>query len=159
MGRTRRGTTVQPPRHPTWRWSNVPLPEAHLTLFGLALLLERRRAWPLAVPGGRRVGSALVLAGAVLAAAATRAAGDVDLAHPGRLVVTGPYRWSRHPMYAAWSLGYVGGALLGNTAWPLGLAPALAVWVGRDVRREERLLAEAFGADHARYRRSVRRVV
>ncbi len=130
-----------------------------MVLVGLGLCLERVRPWPLRFPGSRSMGCLLVVAGAVIAAQATRAAGDVDLADPSNLVTSGPYRFSRHPMYAGWTLGYLGAALVVATAWPVALTPPLAVWIVREVSREERALAEVFGAHHERYRRTVRALV
>jgi protein-S-isoprenylcysteine O-methyltransferase Ste14 len=128
-----------------WRWSNVPVPEGHLASLGIGLCLERVRPWRLTFRGSRSLGWTLVAAGATVAAGAVRAAGQVDLADPWTPVTSGPYRWVRHPMYAGWSVGYVGTALVAGTAWPLGLAGPLAVWTVREVRREERALEAAFG--------------
>jgi protein-S-isoprenylcysteine O-methyltransferase Ste14 len=55
-----------------------------------------------------------------------RAAG-VDLERPNQLVDSGPYAFSRNPMYLAWTLGYVGVALVAGTAWPLLLLPVVLV--------------------------------
>ena len=139
-----------------WRWSNVPVPEGHAALFALGLCLERLRPWPLRFPASRGIGGALALAGALVVAWSTRTAGTVDLTAPAQLVTSGPYRWSRHPMYVGWSSGYLGGTLVAATSWPLVLSPPLAAWTLREVRREERSLADAFGSRYQRYRRSVR---
>lgn len=118
----------------------------------LGLSLEHWHQIPFRFRSSRRVGCALVLAGTALAAGATQAAGDVDLSHPSRLVTTGPYGVFRHPMYAAWSLAYLGLTLVTATAWPVLLVPSLAVWVVRDVRREERMLTDTFGSDRVMHR-------
>ena len=39
-----------------------------------------------------------------------------------QLVIIGPYRWSRNPMYVGFVAMYLGFALLMNSVWPL--APA-----------------------------------
>ena len=74
------------------------------------------------------------------------------------LVVAGPYRFSRNPMYVGLTALYLGIALLFNVAWPILLLPivlyALYLIV---IRREERYLASAFAGDYAEYRRRVRR--
>ncbi len=139
-----------------WRWSNVPVPEGHVALLTLGLCLERLRPWPLRFPASRGLGGALALAGALVVAWSTRAAGTVDLTAPAQLVTSGPYQLSRHPMYVGWSSLYLGGALATATSWPLVLSPALSAWTLREVRREERSLAGAFGSRYQRYRRTVR---
>lgn len=139
-----------------WRWSNVPVPEGHVALFTLGLCLGRLRPCPLRFPASRGIGGALVFAGALVVAWSTRAAGTVDLTAPAQLVTSGPYHLSRHPMYAGWSLGYLGAALVAATSWPLVLSPPLAAWTLREVRREERSLAGAFGSPYQRYRHTVR---
>jgi protein-S-isoprenylcysteine O-methyltransferase Ste14 len=115
--------------------------------------------WNLEAPVWVRhaVGWPLVLLGSALAAWAVKAAGPVDLAAPERLVVLGPYRRSRNPMYVAWTLVYLGLALVLGSAWPLALLPAVLLLTHLAVLREERRLAERFGLGFGRYRREVRR--
>jgi hypothetical protein len=74
------------------------------------------------------------------------------------VVTEGPYRFSRNPMYVGLSLLYVGIALWTHALWALPLLP-LVLWGlwRRVIRREERYLAAAFGADYAAYTRRVRR--
>ncbi len=75
-----------------------------------------------------------------------------------RLVTTGPYRWSRNPMYLALTLQGAGLALLVNTLWPLLLLPvALAILIAQIIRREERYLSSAFGEEYDSYRARVGR--
>jgi protein-S-isoprenylcysteine O-methyltransferase Ste14 len=74
------------------------------------------------------------------------------------LVTSGPYRFSRNPMYVGLSALYLGLALLFNVAWPLALFPVVVMALFRLViRREERYLAEAFGETYALYAQRVRR--
>jgi protein-S-isoprenylcysteine O-methyltransferase Ste14 len=86
-----------------------------------------------------------------------RAAADVDLERPDQLVDNGPYAYSRNPMYVAWTVGYVGIALVAGTAWPLLLLPAVLVVTQVAVLREERSLERRFGAAYRSYKTSVRR--
>ena len=141
-----------------WRWRNVPLPEIHLFLIVIGALVSVR--WPRRVTSAGRVrllGGPLIIAGAVLAAWATRTAGQVDLEHPDRLVTGGPYAVSRHPMCVAWTLMYVGVALVFNMLWLFILLPLLGLLIHREARSEERRLEDAFGQAHRTYRRQVRR--
>jgi protein-S-isoprenylcysteine O-methyltransferase Ste14 len=141
-----------------WQWRNVPLPEIHLFLIGVGAILNLR--WPRRVASAWRVrllGGPLIIAGAVLAAWATRTAGQVDLERPDRLVTGGPYAVSRHPMYVAWTLIYLGVALMLNVFWLLILLPLLGLLTHREARREEKRLEDAFGQAYRTYRRRVRR--
>ena len=75
-----------------------------------------------------------------------------------KLVTWGPYRFSRNPMYVAFSVLYFGLSMMVSTAWPLLFQPI--VWVLLYffvIRREERYLASAFGAEYEAYRARVRR--
>lgn len=74
------------------------------------------------------------------------------------LVTSGPYRFTRNPMYVSMAALYIGGALALNALWPLLLLPVVLVVVDRAViRREERYLMRAFGAEYDAYRSRVRR--
>lgn len=79
-------------------------------------------------------------------------------APPAALVVTGPYTWSRNPMYVAVLLILAGWAI-GFRARPLAIYAALvAVAVHlRIVMHEEPWLARSFGDAWIRYRTRVRR--
>lgn len=145
---------------PAWRWRNVPLPEAHLIGLGAGVLAHLLFPWRLLPTAwvGHVVGWPLLVAGAALAVWAVWAAADVNLERPDRLVVTGPYRFSRNPMYVAWSAIYVGLSFVIVTAWPLVLLPLVLVvmhYVG--VLREERHLEGRFGDEFRSYRARVRR--
>ncbi len=74
------------------------------------------------------------------------------------LVFSGPYRWTRNPMYLGMLLLYLGAALLFDVFWALVLTPAVVMLVGRLViRREERYLDAKFGEDYRLYQTQVRR--
>lgn len=74
------------------------------------------------------------------------------------LVVDGPYRFTRNPMYVGFTLIYLGVTLLVNTLWPLLLLPAvLLVMEFLVIRREERYLERKFGDDYRAYLQAVRR--
>ncbi|MEO8481448.1 MAG: isoprenylcysteine carboxylmethyltransferase family protein [Acidobacteriota bacterium] len=74
------------------------------------------------------------------------------------LVRSGPYRFTRNPMYVGLTMGYVGVALLMNWVWPLILLPVvLMVLTAAVIRREEAHLRSAFGSQFDDYARRVRR--
>lgn len=135
----------------------MPLPEAHLFVLATATVLHLLVPRSIASPPIRRLGWAAVTAGAALAGWATHAAGGVDLDRPDQIVERGPYAFSRHPMYLAWTSIYVGASLVAGTGWPFRLLPVLAVLVDREARREERRLISSLGSDYQRYRDRVRR--
>jgi len=93
----------------------------------------------------------------VFAAART----GILLQRPARCVVdSGPYAWSRNPMYVAFVTAYVGIALLANTVWPVVILPVVIFMLQRQViQREERYLVRTFGDDYLAYCRRVRRWV
>jgi protein-S-isoprenylcysteine O-methyltransferase Ste14 len=84
---------------------------------------------------------------------------NIDPRFPAKvLVVTGPFAFSRNPLYFARILLYVGLALAMNTAWPMvTLLPVLGIIHFGVIRREERYLEARFGDAYRRYRTRVRR--
>ena len=69
---------------------------------------------------------------------------------PAALVETGPYRWSRNPIYLADLMILAGWALLvGSPAALLLLIPFYSVLMTRFVLREEAVLSEHLGAKYA----------
>ena len=74
------------------------------------------------------------------------------------LVVTGPYRWSRNPLYLAMILVYAGIGFAALSSWVLLLAvPLILILNYGVVIREEVYLERKFGADYRAYRARVRR--
>ena len=75
-----------------------------------------------------------------------------------RVVTSGPYQWSRNPMYVSFVAIYLGGALIANTVWPMILLPvvitALAFFV---IDREERYMRRTFRSEYDAYCRRVQR--
>ena len=142
-----------------WRWGNVPLPETYLVGLGAGLLLQVVAPWrpPWPAGAGRAAGWPLLLAGLGLAAWAVRAAAEVRLARPDRLVRGGPYAVSRNPMYVASAAAYLGIALVAGAAWPLLLLPGVLAATHVVVVREERSLEARFGGAYRSYQSSVRR--
>jgi len=149
--------------------AGVRVPPPLIFAGGLLLGWLLHRAQPLhlfgAAPAGVRpgLGWLLVIAGFALSFSGVitflRARTAVIPHHPAsRLVTTGPYRFTRNPMYLGLTLAYLGGVVLMDSLWPLLLLPfvlfTLSVAV---IRREERYLAAAFGDAYATYRRQVRR--
>ena len=109
------------------------------------------------------LGGILVLCGVILAAAAlTRFRGAGTTIRPDRaasqLVVAGPYRLSRNPMYVSLAAIYLGIAIGAQSLWALLLLPVvLAIIQRRVIEREEAFLERRFDAAYRDYRTRVRR--
>lgn len=74
------------------------------------------------------------------------------------IVRSGPYRWSRNPIYLAFSVLQLGIACWLNSLWVLAtLAAVLALMTWVVIPREERYLERRFGAEYLEYKASVRR--
>jgi protein-S-isoprenylcysteine O-methyltransferase Ste14 len=74
------------------------------------------------------------------------------------LIIEGPYRFSRNPIYVAMTAMQAGFGLALDDLWIIGLAvPALVVVHFIAVRPEERYLAEKFGESYSQYLARVRR--
>lgn len=141
-----------------FRPGNFPIPEAHVILLAAGLALQAWRPLRLIDAPWHLLGGPLLLLGIALALWAVASARDVDVSRPIRLIESGPYRFSRNPMYVAWTAIYVGVALLFNAGWLAVLLPALIVYTHFGViRREEHQLEQQFGDTYRQYRNRVRR--
>ena len=78
---------------------------------------------------------------------------------PARQIVTsGPYRFTRNPMYVGLTFAYFGLALLVNWAWPIVLLPVVLIVMNVVViEKEERYLQSAFPETYGPYCQRVRR--
>lgn len=111
----------------------------------------------------RWIAATLLLAGMALGIASRRALGASFTPYPHPVhgasqVERGPYRYVRHPMYAAIVTACAGWALLWQCATGALLTAALLVFFDFKARREERWLAEAH-AGYAAYKRRTRKFV
>jgi protein-S-isoprenylcysteine O-methyltransferase Ste14 len=136
--------------------------------FGVAWALEE--TVPLRAPLGATfrvvrlaMGGLAVAGGAILYLSAIRAlrrarTGVLPGQNTARLVVYGPYRFSRNPAYVGLGVVWCGVAAVLNWLWPFLLLPVVLVSQHLlVVREEERHLAEVFGDEYASYCRRVRR--
>jgi len=74
------------------------------------------------------------------------------------VVIAGPYRWSRNPMYVAFTAIYLGVAVALDLPWALLLLPGvMAALLALVIRREERYMQGVFGAAYDSYCRRVPR--
>jgi protein-S-isoprenylcysteine O-methyltransferase Ste14 len=76
------------------------------------------------------------------------------------LVVEGPYRFTRNPLYLGMTLIYGGISARINAFWAILLLPFVLIVIRRGViEREERYLERLFGEEYLRYKARVRRWV
>jgi protein-S-isoprenylcysteine O-methyltransferase Ste14 len=139
-------------------------PLVYLASILLGLLLHF--LWPLPLVRhavGAPIGVAVVVMAVGLFIAAVRTFRVAGTPVPGNqpttaIVRTGPYRFSRNPIYVAFSALQVGIALWVGSLWLLvTLIPALmlmSLWV---IPREERYLEARFPSEYLSYKASVRR--
>lgn len=144
----------------------IPPPAQWLVAVVLAIVLARVfPAWTFAFAGHRALAIVLALAGVASGLAGVfafrQARTTIDPHRPGEaraIVRTGIYRFTRNPMYLGLLL-----TLLGVAAWlahPLALVCAaafVATLTRLQIKPEERILKELFGAPYQDYLRRVRR--
>ena len=123
-------------------------------------------AWPLPFfPGALRmsVGGLLIAMAAALLSWSIRQLRMSGTPVPGNkpttvIVRTGPYRFSRNPIYLAFFGLHLGLAIWANSLWLVAtLIPTVAIIAIVVVPREERYLTGRFGAAYLEYKASVRR--
>jgi protein-S-isoprenylcysteine O-methyltransferase Ste14 len=88
-----------------------------------------------------------------------RAHTNVDPSQPATaLVVEGPFKLTRNPLYLSLTLLYAGITMLVNTLWTMLLLPVILVVIRKGViDREEQYLERKFGDKYLHYKASVRR--
>ena len=87
-----------------------------------------------------------------------RAGTEVDVDMPATtVVVRGPFRLSRNPMYLAFTLLYLGIGTSANALWIVTLVPIPVAVISVQIVREERYLERTFGQEYLRYKARVRR--
>jgi protein-S-isoprenylcysteine O-methyltransferase Ste14 len=142
----------------------APPPLIYLVAFGLGYLIHR--SYPVSFPtnrlidfiGGLFVGVAIALA--IVSVSELSSANTTILPYSSTtaIVKTGPFKYTRNPIYLANTLGYIGLSILLGTLWPLIFLPIVIVVMDRGViAREERYLSRKFGEEYDAYRARVRR--
>ncbi|MGC9605803.1 MAG: isoprenylcysteine carboxylmethyltransferase family protein [Minisyncoccia bacterium] len=134
--------------------------------FFIALILQ----WllPVHVFSGiawKTVGWIVALISGILALSGFRAmhriGTNIDVRKPALAIVsTGPFRYTRNPLYLSLVLLYIGIALFFDMVWLLAiLVPIVLVIHYGVIRREERYLEGKFGESYLEYKKKVRRWV
>jgi protein-S-isoprenylcysteine O-methyltransferase Ste14 len=139
-------------------------PFVYLGSIALGVILHFTRPVALLPRGvGPGIGALVVLLAIGLFLFAVRTFRAAGTPVPGNrpttaIVRTGPYRFSRNPIYLAFSLLQLGIALWMNSLWlVITLLAALAVMSLVVIPREERYLETRFASEYSAYKASVRR--
>lgn len=139
-------------------------PSVYLGSIGLGLLVHS--FWPVAFLSASvsvPIGVMVVLAAGTLFVCAVRTFRKAGTPIPGNrpttaIVRTGPYGFSRNPIYLAFTLFQVGlAAWVNSLGVLLTLLPALAFMGLVVIPREERYLEARFPSEYLPYKREVRR--
>jgi protein-S-isoprenylcysteine O-methyltransferase Ste14 len=142
----------------------VPPPALYALAVLAGYLLNRR--WPLPVGDGgvvRGLAWVLTLAWVALTGSSIgrfwRSRTSIVPIRPATtLVIAGPYRFTRNPMYVGLAALTIALGLFINSWWPtVLLLPVLLVVRWFVIAPEERYLERRFGADYLAYRQRVRR--
>jgi protein-S-isoprenylcysteine O-methyltransferase Ste14 len=142
----------------------VPPPLLYAVAIVGGLLLNRR--WPLPIGAGtfdRVFGALLVAAWAALTAISFQSfwrmhTSIVPIRPATALVSSGPYRFTRNPMYVGLAFLTMAAGLLVDSWWPaLLLVPTLTLVRQFVILPEERYLRRRFGDEYDAYTRHVRR--
>ncbi len=148
--------------------AGVRFPPPIVYVLGIAVgwLLNRWIPWAITVgPSWARTDAAAVFALIFLAlfvAALTAFRRAHTTLVPNRpataFVTSGPYAFTRNPMYVSLVALYIAVALWLDSRWPVVLLPVVVFVIDRAViAREERYLGAAFPAEYSAYRARVRR--
>ena len=139
-------------------------PFVYLGSIGLGSLVHL--FWPVQLfsPSlGVPLGVMVVLVAGALFISAVRTLREAGTPVPGNrptttIVRRGPYRFSRNPIYLAFTLFQIGlAAWVNSLGLLLTLIPALALMMLVVIPREERYLEARFRAEYLPYKRAVRR--
>jgi protein-S-isoprenylcysteine O-methyltransferase Ste14 len=132
---------------------------AILSMAALHFLLPIARI----LPAGYSSGGVLILIGMSLILWAVRLffkAGTAikPFAASTKMIVAGPYRWSRNPIYLGMVFILVGIGLALGTLAPFVIVP-IFVWLIQKniIAHEEAMLDKSFGAAYAEYKKRIRR--
>lgn len=142
----------------------VPPPLIYLVLFGLGLLLHQivpftiPPSFPARAAALFFLGCYVLLFGWSYLLFRRAQTSIVPVKSSAALVVSGPYRLTRNPMYLSLLCVYVAVALWFGVGWALILVPLLVLAVQRlAIAKEERYLERKFGDAYRQYQAQVRR--
>lgn len=145
-----------------FKWSNIPIPEAHIIGLILGYILQKTIGL-IYFPNSQLIinlGWFLIIAGISFSAWAVVTAADTQISKSEKLLTGGPYAISRNPMYLGWFDIYTGFALILKAPWVLFLLPLVLIYNHFfDIRSEEQFLTDKFGEEYLAYQKKVRRYI
>ena len=142
-----------------------PPPAVYVLALAAGALLQRVLPLPIPLPIPLRVAGAIALLGAGLALMAGaiglfRKSGQnpAPWTSTPELIGSGPYRFTRNPMYVSMALLQAGLGVAAANGWiVLLVAPVVAIIQSIAIRHEEAYLERKFGAPYVAYKQRVRR--
>ena len=143
-------------------WKNVPIPETIVFPLAAGFIIELFFSRPLFSSNIFWVilASVLLIFGLIFIFWSVREAGKLDMVAPGRLITSGPYSYSRNPMYVSWVSIYLSIFFINRSLWLLLLLfVAILITHYLVIIREERILRQTFGDQYKEYCARVRRYI
>lgn len=145
----------------------IPVPWVFMLVYLVSFVVQLYLPIPVRsggiIRGGLIVGLILVAIGIAFAFSALgifkkRSTTTIPFETPTSLVMSGPYRFTRNPMYVGLALIYIGVAGTRAEVWPLIMLPVLLAYMNFIVIPvEEGNLHDAFGDVYEQYGARVRR--
>jgi len=145
----------------------IPVPWVFILAYLIGFVVQLYMPIPIRSPEIVRIaliaGLILVVIGVAVAFSALgifrkRSTTTIPFETPTSLVTSGPYRFTRNPMYVGLTLVYLGVAGTRAEIWPVIVLPVMLAYVNFIVIPvEERHLRDAFGDEYADYGARVRR--
>jgi protein-S-isoprenylcysteine O-methyltransferase Ste14 len=145
----------------------IPVPWVFILAYLIGFVVQLYLPIPIRSPDAVRIaliaGLILVVIGVAVAFSALgifrkRSTTTIPFETPTSLVTSGPYRFTRNPMYVGLTLVYLGVAGTRAEIWPVIVLPVMLAYVNFIVIPvEERHLQNAFGDAYADYGARVRR--
>ena len=143
-------------------WKNIPIPETIVIPLAFGVIIEKfysRQLFPSNI-FWFVLALMLLIFGLTLMIWSVREAGKLDMVAPDTLITSGPYSFSRNPMYVCWISIYISIFFLTRTLWLfLMFFVAILLTHYAAVLREERSLRQKFGDRFEEYCRRVRRYI
>lgn len=154
--------------HAMWRLLlHIPVPWVFILVYLIGVLLhmiypihwiEEEHTFVMELAGGILFILAGILAGWCLWIFKKAHTTTIPGQRSKKLIIGGPYRFSRNPMYLSLTLAYLGEGLLLVQAWPIFLLPFVVMYVHFIViPLEESILTADFQDDYANYCQKIRR--
>ena len=148
-----------------WLEHKVPPPVVMLIVIVAMLLADWWGAFGLAHGFGLYLGAGLCVLALALAIGGLRTLvgqrttpSPTQIERAKKLVTSGPYRFTRNPMYLGMTIFLIGVASILGSPWFLLGALAFCLYIQRfQIMPEERVMREKFGAEYDSYSQRVRR--